>query len=302
MKLVEHLLTMLITVVVIAIGGFFTLQQHYTSKHEVKKLHNALALMEQQIVKVDQKTNVKQKKTDASIDYTHEKLASLQKHTRHTIDRLDNWKKIQADKLQQIKEEMASLEKKLATQIALQKQSIDSALRSLAQTTHTDLVALKKANRDVSANLNDQMLAFSNAHVAVNDLPGILDQTFKSFFANYTSTRLDLGPLPSGRAGGITRTIPADIPDDAHEILIYVYIATNYVRGETHSFKIAVKPSPSTEAAFYLYAVANTQQEWSYNSDNFWLPMPTDRKLHLETSGKPLFGNWTSRVVIIAYR
>lgn len=296
------MLTILITIVVVATGGIYFLQHQYEKKTEVDKLRESFISMEKEIDTLKQKLKKQQEKTKAGLNNAHAKLVSLEQKTHGLISRFNAWEKSQAVKLQQIEKGFTLLQRNIVNKLTSLKETTDLAVDELEENTSTEIETLENATRQTNENLQNQLLAFSNAYVARDELPSFLDQAFRSFSANYTPVNVDLGSLPSGRAGGVIRTISADIPDDAHEILIYVYVATNYVRGETHSFKIAVKPNPSREAAFYLYAFANTQQDWSYNSDNFWLPMPTDRKLILETRGKPLFGNWNSRVKIIAYR
>lgn len=111
-----------------------------------------------------------------------------------------------------------------------------------------------------------------------------------------------LGALPGGRGDRLAYPIPAAIPDAAREILVYAQVATGYVDGGPHRFRIATRLDDGGEAAFYLYAVGGSQRSWAYNSDNVWLPMPKNRELLLQTAGKPLFGDWNSEVRIIAYR
>lgn len=124
----------------------------------------------------------------------------------------------------------------------------------------------------------------------------------KSESVNYYPVDIDLGPLPSGKPDSLTYKIPANIPDSAREILIYAYIATSFVKGGAHHFKISVKSNESREVAGYLYAFANAKPGWSYNSENMWLPMPADREVTIQTAGEPLFGSWNSGVKIVAYR
>lgn len=111
-----------------------------------------------------------------------------------------------------------------------------------------------------------------------------------------------LGELPSGNGERATRPIPATIPDAAREILVYAQVATGYVKGGPHRFRIATRLDGDREAAFYLYAVGQPQQSWAYNSDNVWLPMPKNRELILQAEGEPFFGDWNSEVRIIGYR
>ncbi|MDZ7622239.1 MAG: hypothetical protein U5O69_07655 [Candidatus Competibacteraceae bacterium] len=120
--------------------------------------------------------------------------------------------------------------------------------------------------------------------------------------ADYRPVDVVLGPLPSGDDGPLKYPIPAAIPDTAREILVYAQVATGYVEGGPHRFRIATRLDDGRETAFYLYAVGGSQQSWAYNSDNVWLPMPKNRELLLQTAGKAFFGDWNSEVRITAYR
>jgi hypothetical protein len=120
--------------------------------------------------------------------------------------------------------------------------------------------------------------------------------------ADFWAVDVPLGELPNGGGKRETRRIPALVPDQAREILVYVQVATGYVKGGPHRFRLAVQAQGDREAAFYLYAVGQPQTGWAYNSDNVWLPMPKNRELILQTEGEPFFGDWNSDVRIVGYR
>ncbi|MBE2294339.1 MAG: hypothetical protein IAF00_05285 [Phycisphaerales bacterium] len=118
----------------------------------------------------------------------------------------------------------------------------------------------------------------------------------------YQSVDVALGALPDGGGGQVVRPIPAAVPDSAREILVYAQVATGYVEGGSHRFRVATALEDGREVAFYLYAIAQSQSGWGYNSDTVWLPMPKNRQLILQAEGKPFFGEWNSEVRIIGYR
>ncbi len=138
-------------------------------------------------------------------------------------------------------------------------------------------------------------------HNLRNDLSRTMDQIGKSQ-RDYHAIHIDLGTLPVGKNKPLVYNLPDTIPDTAREVLVYVYIETNYVKGGRHHFKIAVTLENAREAAFYLYATAHAQQSWSYNSENAWLPMPLDRQIKVSSEGETLFGSWISGIRIVAYR
>ena len=127
---------------------------------------------------------------------------------------------------------------------------------------------------------------------ASRDAPGVA----------YQPVDVVLGELPGGNGAQAARPIPAAVPDAAREILVYAQVATGYVKGGPHRFRIATRLESGQETAFYLYAVGQPQQSWAYNSDNVWLPMPKNRELILQAEGESFFGDWNSEVRIIGYR
>ena len=120
--------------------------------------------------------------------------------------------------------------------------------------------------------------------------------------ASYRAVNLAVGELPPGGSQPEQRPIPETVPAAAREILVYARVATGYVKGGPHRFRMATRLKNGEEAAFYLYALGQSQPGWAYNSDNFWLPMPEDRMLIVETEGDPFFGDWNSEVRIVGYR
>ncbi|MCP5159499.1 MAG: hypothetical protein H6974_04480 [Gammaproteobacteria bacterium] len=129
-----------------------------------------------------------------------------------------------------------------------------------------------------------------------------LQETAAEPSANFWAIDIPMGVLPNGGQNHEVRRIPAQVPNKAREILVYAQVATGYVKGGPHRFRISVRVQGDREAAFYLYAVGLPQPSWAYNSDNVWLPMPSDRQLILRAEGEPFFGDWSSEVRIVGYR
>lgn len=172
-----------------------------------------------------------------------------------------------------------------------------------AQTT-TNERALAEVRRELKASKADVAalrrkveappapLARQEAATASRDAPSVA----------YQPVDVTLGELPGGNGERAVRPIPAAIPDLAREILVYAQVATGYVKGGPHRFRIATRLENGQETGFYLYAIGQPQQSWAYNSDNVWLPMPKNRELILHADGEPFFGDWNSEVRIIGYR
>ena len=159
---------------------------------------------------------------------------------------------------------------------------------------------LEKTNQALTSLLEQNNQLFLSLQTSIKQIRD--SYLSKSESVNYYPTAIDLGSLPSGKSTTLSYKIPAKVPDTAREIFIYAYIATDFVKGGERGFKISVKLDDSREAAFYLYAHADTKPGWAYNSDNVWLPMPADREVKLEALGEPLFGSWDGGVKIVAYR
>jgi len=211
---------------------------------------------------------------------------------RQDIDHLHAQLSAAKQQISELKQQTALQETALQKLIAFHDQDAQAITHSQQQT-----LAVTEQLEQLKQELELLQSQFINA----DQLNDALAAAFVAA-AKYHPVNLDLGSLPVGETEQLTYPIPKSIPDTAREILVYVSIATNYVKGGAHDFKIFVNADANEENAFYLHAFAFAQQAWSYNSENAWLPMPTDRTLRAQSDGKPLFGSWNSQVWIIAYR
>jgi hypothetical protein len=302
MRLLGHFLTFLIAVTVLATGGYYFLQQRYVKQLEVEKLRKSLLSMENEIKELRQNLLHQQEVIKHNSTQVNRQLTSQIKDIETLASNLDGWQESNINELKKIKDTMTSFQKENKAELASLSKRTQINLQNLLEKTKAEIHEASKDHLKIIRSLQNQIIMLTDRHIEKNQFPELFNTELKTFFTRYKSVNGDLGSLPSGRPGEIIKNIPDSIPDEAQEILIYAYVSTNYVRGGRYNFKISVKLSESKEAAFYLYAIANTQQEWSYNSDNFWLPMPANRKIFLTTTGSPLFGSWESHVKIIAYR
>ena len=74
--------------------------------------------------------------------------------------------------------------------------------------------------------------------------------------------RCGLGTLSRGGSGsqtGRVHPIPTAVPDSAREILVYAQVATGYVEGGAHRFRVAAALDGGREVSFYLYATGQSQ-------------------------------------------
>lgn len=118
-------------------------------------------------------------------------------------------------------------------------------------------------------------------------------------------------PIPVG--GGFDQIPVEPPPGDNHhltiakEILVYAWIAHGHgpFIEYDEDYKIFVTPVPEQEAAFYLHIHSYDNMSWAYNSDNMWLPMPSDRQLKIQAPSNLIItagGRINSGLKIIAYR
>lgn len=134
--------------------------------------------------------------------------------------------------------------------------------------------------------------------VAARPASVVGDEVWKA----YQPVDVVLGSFPEGGGKQVVHPIPVAVPDSAREILVCAQVATGYVEGGPHRFRVATALDGDREVSFYLYATGQSQGGWGYNSDNVWLPMPKNRQLILQAEGKPFFGEWNSEARIIGYR
>lgn len=191
---------------------------------------------------------------------------------------------------------LATLEQQFAAQRVWQEQwqVLD---QSLAETGRT-----LQDTRDKMTKLQHKMEKIEERPKTVPSLPPPPRVIHEDVWKKYRSVDVALGTLPDGGGAQVVRPIPATVPDSAGEVLVYAQVATGYVEGGSHRFRIATALDDGREAAFYLYAIAQSQSGWGYNSDTVWLPMPKNRQLILQAEGQPFFGEWNSEVRIIGYR
>ncbi len=120
----------------------------------------------------------------------------------------------------------------------------------------------------------------------------------------WTVTDIDLGTLPTDTNRTVTYNLPGQIPANATDILVYAFIRTGASNSDIdRQFKIFVQSEGSEIGGmFYLFAHGYSQSAWSYNSENFWLPMPLDRDLLVQMEGPAFNGNHATDLRIIGYK
>ena len=202
----------------------------------------------------------------------------------------------------------AALEARLAG-LAARLDALEQALAAERDTRQAQTTTNERALTEVRRELKLSKATVANLRRKMESPPPPLPARQESATATdavasvvYQPVDVALGELPGGNGAQAVRSIPAVVPDTAREILVYAQVATGYVKGGPHRFRIATRLENGQETGFYLYAIGQPQQSWAYNSDNVWLPMPKNRELILQADGESFFGDWNSEVRIIGYR
>lgn len=116
----------------------------------------------------------------------------------------------------------------------------------------------------------------------------------------------DLGAFPEGKESYKEYDIPPSVGDGANrarQILVYAWAGTGsgFDPARHMEFKIFVEDREKFgEAGFYLRTYCNYKSTvWTYNSENFWLPMPEDSKLKVQhVNFKQIEGKFHSNLKI----
>lgn len=96
-------------------------------------------------------------------------------------------------------------------------------------------------------------------------------------------------------------TIPKEIPDNAKKVLIYVTFESGQSSRDIFpNITILSAAKDGKIHKNYLNTHTYNQNAWSYNSDNFWIPMPKDKKI-IVTQAKEYTGNAGGVIRIIRY-
>lgn len=112
-----------------------------------------------------------------------------------------------------------------------------------------------------------------------------------------------LGGLPMA-VGTATYDLPTSVvPADATGILVFVWCAISGANAGGGYWHTAVNLGDGTQNWFSLLAVGTRQTERVvlFNSQAFWLPMPSDGKVSVTLAGSSFPGNNKGQVEIHGY-
>ena len=95
--------------------------------------------------------------------------------------------------------------------------------------------------------------------------------------------------------------IPAAVPETACEVLVYVYVIKGTATEYSSNMKIYTESNMNRRFEKYLHIYTYPQSAVSTVSENMFLPVTSDRKIHVRlTRTHP--GNVSGYVYIIGYR
>jgi len=114
--------------------------------------------------------------------------------------------------------------------------------------------------------------------------------------------KIHLGTLPLNTITTVSYNIPVSVPPDAKEVLVYMYARTGVANPDSDlELRIYTKEG-TIEYSYYLLIHGYNQSAWSYNSDNLWLPVTSDRKIYVQSIGTRMTGYRVGNIYVLGYR
>ena len=106
---------------------------------------------------------------------------------------------------------------------------------------------------------------------------------YLSYFVTWKSVPItSIGNTEFHSRGTLSYEIPSIIPDEAMEVLIYVYFYKRSSSGWLSHFKIHTEGDNGEEYSKYI-SLSPFSHSYSHssNTDNLWFPMPRSRRIFL---------------------
>lgn len=95
----------------------------------------------------------------------------------------------------------------------------------------------------------------------------------------------------------------AVVPAGAKEVYLYIHVSTGAANQDGDIELKIYTAEGGNQYASYFHLHGYSQSAWSYNSDNFWLPITSNRNIYMQrTAGGYLTGNKGYGIYVIGYR
>ena len=139
------------------------------------------------------------------------------------------------------------------------------------------------------------------------NLPSVEPKCKCASAVNWTSIPMSvIGKHELTVTGTLSNTMPPEIPSNAKEVLIFcvVQVASTQPSGHPQYIKIYTRENfggKYMQYEKYMYALPYPQNAVVTNSDNFWLPMTTNRLLFIQLT-TVFRGNAGVNLYAIGYR
>ena len=92
----------------------------------------------------------------------------------------------------------------------------------------------------------------------------------------------EIGRTNMNSAETFSFAIPDTVPDEASKVLLYASLKSGYAGSMASGHIRIYTKDDETEYAKYLFQHSYSQVAINTNSDNMWLPMPTDRTVYFD--------------------
>jgi hypothetical protein len=115
---------------------------------------------------------------------------------------------------------------------------------------------------------------------------------------------LDLGNLPNDANGSVPSSyqLPRGIAEDAAWVQVFTWIMSGNSRPSIERiYRFTSEWRSYAPVHYYLYSHGYPQAAVSYNSDNFWLPVPASGQIQVSRTGPRWEDHWNSSVRITGY-
>ena len=112
----------------------------------------------------------------------------------------------------------------------------------------------------------------------------------------------EIGVINLGTTADQVFYIPANVPNTANEVLVYVYVRTGHSRGGFTHVRIYTQKSEGRRFEKYLTNHAYPQDAHTYTADNMWFPLTTERRVHVTVTTAVEIRNTDAKIYVIGYR